>query len=166
MKKDVGKLYDSTSSCYDTRYKDLQLAKYDRALMACGSVEGKILDVGCGTGLFSGYIGQKVWGIDSSRGMLQHSKGRIYPIFGDAKSMPFFNNSFDWVFSFTVLQNIHDYKLALNEMQRVLKISGRLVITYLNKREFDPIGRSIHTIFKVKECFCFSEDMFFFCTIK
>jgi len=99
-----------------------------------------ILDVGCGTGVFTRDIlagGARVIGLDISGPMLQRAgqKGRGYPfraVAGDMISLPFAGERFDKVFSMTALEFIADGQTAIRELFRVAKPRGTIVVTTLN----------------------------------
>lgn len=89
------------------------------------------LDIGCGTGRITRLahiMGAKrvVW-VDISRSMLEYAKksfkSEIYYLKIDGHNLPFKNNSFDIVFTSTVLQHNPDKKVIqlLNEMIRISK---------------------------------------------
>lgn len=48
---------------------------------------------------------------------------------GDARNLPFDDNSFDLVYTITVLQEIPDKNKVLKEIKRVLKPGGILAVT-------------------------------------
>ena len=100
----------------------------------------KVLDVGCGTGVFAARIREalpnaKVWGIDLSREMLtkgtlrwHHHASSVQPFQGDSERLPFENGSFDFV---TCANSFHHYPhqdQAVAEMHRVLRPGGRLLL--------------------------------------
>jgi len=161
----IAEKYDSTSGHYDQRYREIQFAKYKMALSFFDGVGGDILDVGCGTGLLAEFLGRKIWGIDISKGMLRMSGDRMNYVHGDATDLPFDDLSFDHVFSFTVLQNIADYKTALLEIKRVMRRDGKCALTFLNKDKFKAIGDEIEKNFMVRDSFAYSEDVFYICSI-
>lgn len=101
---------------------------------------GRVLDVGCGTGLFAGRIASEhpdvtVTGLDISEGMLVNARkncasfgDRIELIQGDAEKLPFEDNSFDVL---TCVHSFHHYPhqgRVLSEMFRVLKPDGELLL--------------------------------------
>lgn len=100
----------------------------------------KILDAGCGTGVFTlDYLakGAEVVGLDVSGPMLRLAvkKAAGYPfsaIRGDMLQLPFKDNAFDKVVSVTALEFISDAKKALDELFRVTRPEGRVVIATLN----------------------------------
>jgi ubiquinone/menaquinone biosynthesis C-methylase UbiE len=100
----------------------------------------RILDVGCGTGVFAARIREAlptatVWGVDLVSGMLtkgadrwKHHAGRIVPIQGDSERLPFATGAFDLV---TCANSFHHYPhqdRAVAEMLRVLSPGGRLML--------------------------------------
>lgn len=103
----------------------------------------KILDVGCGTGNFSiklAKMGCKVIGIDKSEKMLEKAKmkaeGKELDIEFhkmDVYDLDFPNESFDGVFSMAAFEFIYEPKKAYDDMYRVLKENGYLLIGTINK---------------------------------
>jgi ubiquinone/menaquinone biosynthesis C-methylase UbiE len=99
-----------------------------------------ILDVGCGTGVFTRDIlarGSRVIGLDISRPMLlragQKARGYSFQaVAGDMMSLPFAGERFDKVVSMTALEFIEDGQAAVGELFRVAKKRGTIVVTTLN----------------------------------
>jgi ubiquinone/menaquinone biosynthesis C-methylase UbiE len=100
----------------------------------------RILDVGCGTGVFAARIREavphaQVWGVDLVAAMLARgrlrwraNRGRIAPVQGDSERLPFPEGAFDVV---TCANSFHHYphqRRAIDEMHRVLKPGGRLIL--------------------------------------
>ena len=100
----------------------------------------KILDAGCGTGVFTVDImsgGARVAGLDISRPMLKSAirKSANYlfvPVQGDMSYLPFKDNSFDKVVSITALEFLADAKGPINELFRVTRPGGYVVVATLN----------------------------------
>lgn len=98
----------------------------------------RILDVGCGTGNFSiklAEMGCKVTGIDISEEMLKIAREKVkakglevdfHQM--DAYHLEFEENSFDGVFSMAAFEFITEPQKAYDEMYRVLKPGGQLLI--------------------------------------
>ena len=102
----------------------------------------EVLEIGCGPGYFSPAVAKFL-----SRGMLtlfdyqdgmldiaeaQLKKRRLTNYSrhrGDAKALPFPDNSFDVAFMVTVLGEVGDVDATLREALRVLKPGGRLSVT-------------------------------------
>jgi len=101
---------------------------------------GKILAVGCGPGVDMAKIGlTKFIGVDISFNFLNKGK-KIFktPTFinGSASSLPFKNNSFDTVICLEAIEHVLNYKLALQELVRVLKHGGQLIIATPNRHRW------------------------------
>ena len=95
--------------------------------------ERKVLDVGCGAGgniLFLKNFG-RVTGFDISEEALSFSsdKGFSQLVLGRAEKMPFPNGSFGIVSALDCIEHIEDDGAALQEMHRVLKDDGILLLT-------------------------------------
>jgi ubiquinone/menaquinone biosynthesis C-methylase UbiE len=99
-----------------------------------------ILDMGCGTGVFTIDIlsfGPHVIGLDISQPMVIRAchKAKKYPfsgIVGDMMSLPFADDSFDKVVSMTAIEFVKDAQRAVKELFRVTRRGGRIVVTTLN----------------------------------
>lgn len=98
----------------------------------------KVLDVGGGTGRLGEMIQERVKGVevyilDINSSMLKQAdiKGLNHSIKGDSGSMPFKNNSFDFVVCTDSLHHFKNKGIALEEMLRVLESKGKLVISDL-----------------------------------
>ncbi len=126
---------------YDGRYVEEQEAKYHAALGSL-TVRGMVLDVGCGTGLLFKHIASKaetLVGLDISKQLLLLAKERarvftnVLLVQADADHLPFKDDSFDNIFSFTVLQNLPKPKVMLMEMRRTGRKGASVVVTGLKK---------------------------------
>jgi len=100
-----------------------------------------LLDVGCGTGVFTGEIistGAAVVGLDISRPMLGAARaklavdGRFNAVAGEMCRLPFGDGIFDKVYSMTAIEFVADPDLALAEFDRVTAVGGTVVVTTLN----------------------------------
>jgi ubiquinone/menaquinone biosynthesis C-methylase UbiE len=102
--------------------------------------EEKILDAGCGTGVFTlDYLaaGAQVVGLDISEPMLSEAirKASGYPfvaVHGDMLCLPFEDESFDKAVSVTALEFIEDAGQAVGELFRVTRPGGLVVVGTLN----------------------------------
>jgi ubiquinone/menaquinone biosynthesis C-methylase UbiE len=84
-------------------------------------LDGKILDVGCGNGIFTlpfADAGATVVGLDSSRYLLRQNPHHKL-ICGDALHLPFKDGSFDVVFEGNVLHHVEERDRVIQEMTRV-----------------------------------------------
>lgn len=106
-----------------------------------------LLDVGCGSGYFSHHFSQAgvhVTGLDPDRESLLFARQKnsdIGLVQGDAQTLPFADNSFDYCMAVTSLCFIEDPVRALNEMLRisrkgvVLGLLNRHSLLYRKKKE-------------------------------
>jgi protein-L-isoaspartate(D-aspartate) O-methyltransferase len=127
---------------YDGRWNPIAQAMVDHYEIKPGD---KILDVGCGKGYllyeFTQCVpGVEVQGLDISSYAIENSKEEIKPFLkeGNAISLPFEDNSFDFVVSLGTLHNLYNYELrqALQELERVGKIKKHFMVeSYRNESE-------------------------------
>ncbi|MGM0587486.1 MAG: class I SAM-dependent methyltransferase [Bacteroidota bacterium] len=106
-----------------------------------------ILDVGCSTGLYARTIAKEVpksinVGLDFSRQMLQEARLKaeadqadIYFLRADARSMPFFADTFDALVSGGTLNELSDPIKVLYECRRIIKDTGRFFMMHLLRGE-------------------------------
>ncbi len=112
----------------------------------------KSLDLCCGTADWTIALAQasgdgETVGLDFSRNMLEIGQakvdklglaGRIQLIEGNAMSLPFADNSFDFVTIGFGLRNVPDIDQVLREMRRVVRPGGKVVCLELSKPEWQP----------------------------
>jgi ubiquinone/menaquinone biosynthesis C-methylase UbiE len=135
--------YDLTAEMYDVRYAEEQAVKYKAALEHLNIVRhGKVLDVGCGTGLLFSNVAaeaETVVGVDISSKLLRQAKERardfqnVHLVQADADHLPFKNDHFSVVFAFTVLQNMPKPLETLSEIKRIAEQGASVVVTGLKK---------------------------------
>lgn len=102
-----------------------------------------VADVACGSGygshLLASNKAKKVIGIDRDKKTIQYAKKR-YPIHnvtykvGEANDLPFASASTDVIVSFETIEHIKTPHKFLNEVKRVLKKPGLLIISTPNKK--------------------------------
>ena len=94
----------------------------------------RLLDVGGGTGILSSKISQEAIIVDESVEMLKKARenGLKYLVRGVAEYLPFKSRSIDKIMCTDALHHFTDPKMALKEMQRVLKDDGVIVIEELD----------------------------------
>ncbi len=138
--------YEATASGYDELYRAEQYEKYSLALRRVPP-KGIILDAGCGTGLLAeymkttGYLDKIVeyYCVDYSWRMLEIARWRLKTIcpnkcsilMANIQELPFKNEVFDTVYSFTVLDLVDDVWKTIGELLRVSR--GPLVVSLLKK---------------------------------
>jgi ubiquinone/menaquinone biosynthesis C-methylase UbiE len=142
--KKIQEHYDTIADVYDHHYDQPRGRFYhthiSNYIMHALPQGGKLLDIGCGTGLFvERYIeaGGSAIGIDISRKMIEKARRRCtecdYTL-GTGEKIPFYDNSFDAVSSLLVFSYIKDPEMMLNEAYRVLKPGGKIAICTLGKK--------------------------------
>lgn len=102
-----------------------------------GAMEGKdILDAGCGVGAFSEPLVARnnVYGVDFSEKSLEHAAARgLRTVAGDLTALPFPAGRFDVVLCIGVIQLIGQYMAVIEELARVTKPGGTLLVQTLHK---------------------------------
>lgn len=101
----------------------------------------KILDAGCGTGIFTRdflLTGARVVGLELSNPMLHLAQKKaggfsFQGVQGDMLFLPFYDNTFDKTVSITALEFIQDARKAVNELFRVTRQGGLIVVATLNR---------------------------------
>jgi SAM-dependent methyltransferase len=93
-------------------------------------VSGSILDFGCGTKPYENLFHrcESYTGLDTRNSGHNHQKSQV-DVYFDGFKIPFPDETFDAVVSFQVLEHVPDSKLMLSEIHRVLKKSGKILIT-------------------------------------
>jgi len=94
-----------------------------------------LLSVGCGPAIIEGALserGIRVTGLDISQEALRRAPDGIRTVLASAEDMPFPDSAFDAVIFVVSLQFIEDYRKAIQEMFRVLRPDGRLIVMLLN----------------------------------
>jgi ubiquinone/menaquinone biosynthesis C-methylase UbiE len=134
--------YDRAAAGYDRRW-----ARYNRASLAllrpwiAGRELGRVVDVGSGTGNLLPFLaecGARVdayAGLDLSPEMLRVARGKGSGVgvdtgfvAADAEKLPLRDASFDTAVSASVLHYWEDAAAALDEIRRVLRPAGRLLL--------------------------------------
>jgi len=150
-KQEIINKYNQTSEFYDRRYVKIQQDKFSLILKDNSVYEKLILDAGCGTGLLFGVIDNSFEksnnidfhyvGVDISINMLKrfHSKldqkaKNVNLILTDLENLPFRENKFTLLFSFTSLQNLPDVIEGLKESFRVVKDGTDVNFSILRKK--------------------------------
>jgi len=108
----------------------------------------KLLEVGCGTRFTYRAEGLEKYGIDilpEAIRLLKKSDSEAYAIVGDVMSLPFTNGTFDIIVSNALLHHLvgesprkcrTNLKTALEEMKRVLRAEGFVLIRELIARNY------------------------------
>lgn len=150
--------YDSLAEEWDRRYENPTI-RYRRSIefnvISRNIKKGnKVLDVGCGSGRHTFFLLEKgcsVTGVDISPKMLellkQKAEERKYSLslfLADCNNLPFQTESFDVVISiYGPLTHLQNSIKCVNEMIRVLKRGGKIVVGVENKWALLPLIRRI-----------------------
>lgn len=129
IRKDIGSLK------FYKNYDKLLDSVFQKAVMNKGD-EIKILEIGVGTGnLAEKFLDMNldVIGIDQSRQMLNQTKLKFPSLklrLGDFLNIPYENNKFDVIVSTYAFHHLNNEEksIAINEMIRVTKADGRIII--------------------------------------
>jgi len=151
-KKEIIKKYNSSSSFYDSRYRQIQETKYHIILKNFDLTRKIILDLGCGTGLFIEYVSRRKLeqkkkldyyvGLDISWNMLLEFRSKFEKLKGknislllsDIENLPFRDNQFFSVLSLTSFQNLPDVKKGIKELLRVSRNRADFKFSILKKK--------------------------------
>ena len=134
-------VFDEYTDEYDLWY-DKHHNKYQSEIIALKKlipVGKKGIEIGVGTGRFSIPFGIRV-GVEPSPNMakLAEEKG-ITAINGVGESLPFHNESFDYVLMVTTVCFISDIPKAFSEAYRILKDQGKIILGIIDKNS--PLGK-------------------------
>jgi SAM-dependent methyltransferase len=124
-----------------------ELATVERRV---GVVQGRrVLDAGVGTGRFARMLvrrGAQVVGVDLTHEMLEvcaRNEPRVRLVEARLGSpFPFGNGTFDHVVCIRVIKYLDDWTIALAELRRVIRPTGRLVLEVANRRSLARWGYS------------------------
>ncbi len=97
----------------------------------------RLLDVGCGVGLYSGQfsrLGASVVGVELDPQVATLARSRAPGVVvAPAEALPFPSELFDIVFSHEVIEHVTDDQAAVSEMVRVCAPTGRIVLFCPNR---------------------------------
>ena len=135
--------YNRIASSYNMRYAEEQDLKIDAALKRLElESHDSVLDLGCGTGILVSRMHNAVQvavGLDVSKGMLKEIEGsvkdssNVHFIIADVDHTPIRSEYFDMVFAITLLQNMPNSYVTLQEAKRVAKRDAPVIVTGLKK---------------------------------
>jgi ubiquinone/menaquinone biosynthesis C-methylase UbiE len=133
--------WDRMRSCFFSE------AVREKAFSVVGLQKGRVAaDVGAGTGFITeGLVqrGLKVIAIDQSEQMLGEMKQKFQGLEsieyrkGEVEALPVSDEVVDYVFANMCLHHVESPPRAIKEMVRILKPSGKLIITDLDEHDFE-----------------------------
>ncbi|MAG50648.1 hypothetical protein CL621_03345 [archaeon] len=109
--------------------------------------EDTVLDLGCGEGHLLNLLPEvkEITGLDISKVALSRAntllkdRTNIKLLFGSAEDTKFENNSFDKIFCSEVLEHVPDPKKVIEEIYRILKKDGILVVSIPDEKRIKTI---------------------------
>src|SRR5918997_502567 len=102
-----------------------------------------VLDAGCGVGygtaLLADHGPARLVGVDVSAEALTHAPGdRAELVEADVRELPFEPDSFDLVVCFEVIEHVEEQERVLDELRRVLRPGGTLLVSSPNRDVYAP----------------------------
>lgn len=166
-KKQVAEMFDNIAHKYDflNHFLSMNIDKIWRRKsirLLEKSKPGKILDVATGTGDFAIEINkklkpEKIIGIDISTGMLKVGEEKVKKkklseiiefLEGDSENIKFPDNSFDAITVAFGVRNFEYLQKGINEMYRVLRPEGEVVVLEFSRPEKFPVKQLYNFYFK------------------
>ena len=142
-------LFNSVSSLghdHAWRKKSVQLGEITSGMT--------ILDIGVGTGDFSGCAAEKIgssgriYGMDIASEMLKQAAGKIkvpfLQILARAEQIPLLTESVDRILMAFVLRNVSDVEQTLKECLKVLNSRGKLIVLEITR----PANRAVKGFYR------------------
>ncbi|MCB9816306.1 class I SAM-dependent methyltransferase [Candidatus Nomurabacteria bacterium] len=122
---------------------------------------GEVLEVACGTGYYLNHLSEKGYtmtGLEPAKGMRERAQAKnpnVKVIEGIATELPFPDNSFDAVVSIELFRYLEaaDIKKAYEEILRVLKPGGIMVVTLVNRYALDAFQFSYQSKLLMEKVF-------------
>ena len=156
-KEQVTEMFDKVSSNYDFLNRimtfgiDISWRKHVVALVKEGNAK-KVMDIATGTGDLAILLAKSdiddVTGLDISPGMLEIGKqkvnaegldNKIDMIIGDSEELPFEDGTFDAITVAFGVRNFENLELGLQEIRRVLKPKGALIVLETSQPSKFPV---------------------------
>lgn len=104
----------------------------------------RVMDVGCGAGNILAELPQaRAVGLDLSSYLLAKARARLHDtaflVRGDVEGLPFADSFFDKAYCSEVLEHLPSPQRALEEIARVMKAGGRVILSIPNEGLIDRI---------------------------
>lgn len=117
----------------------------------------RVLDMASGVGYGTEMLGRKsksTFGLDIDKESLVYAQQQFGSsasfVLGDALNTPFKDNYFDVIVAFEMIEHLHKPKVFLNEVHRILKKGGLLIISTPNSLVHSPTGK-LMSVYHTKE---------------
>lgn len=143
--RNLDKHYSKLINIYDTKFGDSDIferiitdKRHDYINREKGNSKLRILDLGCGTGIYLPHIcsiSKDVYGCDLSQVMLARAKSKCTNVkftLASAENLPYTSDYFDVVFCFNSFYHFNNQIKVLKEINRILKKDGRAYIEFYN----------------------------------
>ena len=144
--KNSGNEFSRIASEYDKgrRGENVELWGNEAKRLACLEEEDLVLDLGCGTGLYTVGIGREsdalMLGMDPAVGMLGQAREKsrdVHWFNGIGEWMPVRDGLIKCIFSSQVWHHIQDKQGTANECKRVLNENGTVVIRTISHNQLN-----------------------------
>ena len=136
---EIAAVYDESLPAHVVKHYLRKRADFVAALCPAG----RVLDVGCGTGVLAGRLaarGYDVVGVDPSEGMLEVMRAchaGVQAVQASGEALPFERDAFDLVLTVAALHHVAEpdaVRRTLGEMTRVCRPFGRILVWDHNPR--------------------------------
>ena len=118
--------------------------RYEFTLARIGA-EDSVLEVGTGTGCFSQRVlghCKDFTGLDCDPEAYEATRSRLGGkgtlVLGDVQALPFAPRSFSVIICLEVLEHLENYRAAVREIQRCLKVGGRVIVSVPYRKRGGP----------------------------
>ena len=147
---DIAALYDDMAAQYERWDWANRLFSGPLRKRAFGEASGRVLDVACGTGTNFRYLPRtaQVVGVDLSPEMVEAARGELAALRRggtvyrmDAQDLQFPADSFDTVISALSTCTFPDPVAAIEEMARVCRPDGRVLLLEHGRSDSELVGR-------------------------
>jgi len=140
--------FDKVADQWDTMRKAFfSESVREKAMSTAKVLPGRVAaDIGAGTGFVAEGLlkrGLRVIAVDQSEAMIHQMKNKFggsamidYRV-GEAGAIPIEDDSVDYAFANMFLHHVEDPQSAIVEMARILKPGGTLVVTDLDRHDFE-----------------------------
>ena len=148
--ENLGKYYDSPNyishtdgnkSLFEKLYQSVKNIALKNKLNLINSLsenKGKILDIGAGTGDFLAFVKQNGWqtiGVEPSQKAKEIATKKGVVFVNEISELE--NQSFDVITMWHVLEHVPDLEKQIQELKRLLKSDGTLIVAVPNFKSFD-----------------------------
>lgn len=139
---------------------EIRMEHFSRYLLARDLARGKdVLDVASGEGYGSNLLAEtarQVWGVDISQEAVDHAaqcypRNNLHFLRGDAVRLPLLDHSVDLVVSFETIEHLSRQQEMIEEIRRVLRPGGKLLISSPDRENYDAIQHDGQNPFHVHE---------------